>query len=118
MSFSLLVWTTSGGRSWLVDAGDGNERQAHVTHLVQQSVQRSLIGDQAVKNGGAIAAVGQNQTVEPSGPMVFQVSLDADLVPPRLVCGRYPAHLAPSAVYLCGRCWAWIWAARLVLIES
>ena len=56
-----------------------------VAHLLEQAVQRGLVGDRAVDDGGAVALVGEGQPVEPGGPSGVEVPLEADLVPSGLV---------------------------------
>src|SRR6476619_3295371 len=81
-----------------IDPGDRNQRQAHIADLLEQAVQRGLVDDDAVNDGGAVAAGGEGQPVKPGGPAVVEVPLEADLVPSGLAGGRYFAHRAPFAV--------------------
>ncbi len=63
----------------------------------------------AVDEGGAVAAAGNGQPVEPGGPAGVDVPLDADLVPSGAVmgAGRHRAHdpplLLPARLDLCRR---------------
>ena len=79
---------------------DRDQGQAQVAYFLEQSMQRRLVGYRAVDHGGAVAAAGQGQPVEPGGPPGAEVPLDADLVPPRVLMavGRYRAHGAPLLV--------------------
>ena len=45
-------------------------------------MQRGLVDDRAMDDGGAVALVGEAQSVEPGGPAGVEVPLEADLVPP------------------------------------
>jgi hypothetical protein len=60
-----------------------------------------LVGYGAVDDGGAVAALGDGQPVEPRRPPGIEVSLEADLVPSRavIVAGRYFAHGAPLLAF-------------------
>ena len=51
-----------------VDPGDRDQRQADVADLLEQAVQRGLVDDDAVDDGGAVAAGGEGQPVEPAWP--------------------------------------------------
>ena len=64
---------------------DGDQRQAEVADLLEQAVQRGLVDDRAVEDGGAVGLVAEAQPVEPGGPAVVEVAREADLVLPRLV---------------------------------
>jgi len=85
-----------GGGIWFVP-GDGDQRQAQVAHPLEQAVQGGLVDDGAVDGGGAVAAGGEGQPVEPGGPAVVEVSLEADFVVSGSVGGRYLVHRAPFA---------------------
>ena len=64
------------------DAGDRDERQADVAHPLEQAVQGSLVGDQAMDDGGAVALLGEAQPVEPGSPSAIEVPREAELVEP------------------------------------
>jgi hypothetical protein len=66
------------------DVIDRNQGQAQVAYFLEQSMQCRLVGHRAVDDGGATAAVGEGQPVEPGGPPCVEMSLVADLVPPRV----------------------------------
>ena len=61
----------------LLDADDRDERQAYVADPLEQAVQRSLVGDQAMDDGGAVALMGEAQPVEPGSPSAIEMSLEA-----------------------------------------
>src|SRR5690349_9772263 len=73
------------GRLAGVDAGDREQRQAKVAHLLQQPVQRSLVGDWTSEAGRAVAVEGEAEAVEPGGPAGSKVPFKADFVPFGLV---------------------------------
>src|SRR5450631_2243770 len=79
------------------DEGDRDQGQAQVARFLEQAVERGLVGYRAMDEGGAVAAVGEGQPVEPGGPPGVEVPLEADLVPSRvvMVAGRYLAHGGP-----------------------
>ena len=62
-------------------------------------MERRLVGDRAVDDGGAVALVGEAQPVEPGGPSGIEVPLEADLVASGLVSigVARSAHLLLSA---------------------
>src|SRR5207249_6698645 len=106
----LLQWIDelpgpAGGRIGLAgfDLSDRDQRQAQVADFLEQAVQRGLVGYRAADDGGAVAGVGEAQSVKPGGPPGIEVPLEADFVPPRAVmrAGRYVAHL-PSLQLLPG----------------
>ena len=68
-----------------VDEGDRDQGQAQVACFLEQAVQRGLVGYRAVDDGGAVAAAGNAQSVEPGGPPAVEVALEADLIPPGAV---------------------------------
>src|SRR4029077_18665818 len=77
---------------------------------------RGLVGHRAVNDGGAVAAAGNAQSVEPGGPPAVEVALEADVIPPgaAMVAGRCLAHGASLASARlagspppCGRLWVW-----------
>src|SRR2546427_8401499 len=87
-----------------VDVVDRDQGQAQVARFLQQAVERRLVGYWAMDDGGAVAAVGNGQPVEPGGPPAVEVPLEADLVLSGAViaAGRYLAHGAPLAALLAG----------------
>ena len=42
-----------------------------------------LVGDETTNGGGAVAVMGETQSVKPGGPSGAEVPLNADLVPVR-----------------------------------
>ena len=56
-----------------LDADDRDERQAGVSHLLEQAVERRLVGDRTVDDRRAVALVGQAQPVEPGDPSALEV---------------------------------------------
>lgn len=64
-----------GGLVRAVAAGDGNQRQTHVTDLGEQPVQRSLVGDVTLEERGSVPVVGERKPVEPGGPPLAEVPL-------------------------------------------
>src|SRR5664279_4950036 len=62
------------------DPGDRDQRQACVAYFLEQAVQRGLVDDDAVQGGGAIAVGGEGHPVEPGGPAVAEVPLEACLL--------------------------------------
>src|ERR1700755_1582529 len=92
-----------GGGCWGIsgfDVIDRDQWQAQVARLLQQAVQRGLIGHEAMDEGGSVAVASDGQPVKPGGPPGIEVPLEADLVPSgtAIAAGRYVAHGAPSAV--------------------
>jgi hypothetical protein len=83
-----------------VDVLDRDQGQAQVPRFLEHAVKRGLVGHRAMDDGGAVAAVGEGQPVEPGGPPGVEVPLEADLVPSGAVmaAGRYLADGAPLAV--------------------
>ena len=63
-------------------------------------MQRGLVGYRATDDGGAVALVGEAQSVKPGSPPGTEMPLEADFVPSRLVmrAGRHFAHGVPSAI--------------------
>jgi len=43
-------------------------------------VQRGLVNRRSVEDGGAVAVVGQAETIEPRGPAFVEMAIDLDLV--------------------------------------
>jgi hypothetical protein len=64
---------------------DRDERQARVTHFLEQAMERSLVGYGAMDDGGAIALEAEAQPVEPGGPSGIEMALEANLIPSSLV---------------------------------
>src|SRR5450755_3711422 len=56
-----------GGRRGMAGfgLGDRDQGQAQVACFLEQAMQRGLVGYRAVDGGGAVAAVGEGQPVEP-----------------------------------------------------
>src|SRR5579872_221288 len=85
-----------GGRTGMAgfDVIDRDQGQAQVARFLQQAMERGLVGDGAMDDGGAVAVSGDGQPVEPGGPPGIEVPLEADLVPSRavIVAGRYFVH--------------------------
>jgi hypothetical protein len=68
-----------------VDLNDRDQRQTYVAHLLEQAMKSGLVDDKAMDEGGAVALVGEAQSVEPSGPSRSEVTLETDFVPSNLV---------------------------------
>ena len=89
VSFRALVGAYRGSVAGVglvgLDVGDRDQRQADVADLLEQAVQRGLVGDRAVDDGGAVALVAEAQAVEPGSPAGIEVPLEADLVASGLV---------------------------------
>ena len=88
MSFSLLLvgYSLGGGYVGLVgvDLSHRDQRQAYVAHLLNQPMKSCLVDDKAMDEGGAVALVGEAQSVEPSGPSRSEVPFETDFVPSNL----------------------------------
>src|SRR6478752_5374403 len=84
-----------------VDLRHGDQWQSGVAHLLEQAMERRLIGYAATDDGDALALVAEAQAVKPGSPSAIQVSLEADLVAAVLVTVTVDAfrsaHLLPSA---------------------
>src|SRR6266568_9114934 len=95
-----------GGRIGLVglDRSDRDQWQAYVAHFLEQAIQRGLVDHRAMDDGGAVAFVGEAQSVKPGGPSGIEVPLEADFVPVWVVmrAGRYFAHCPPFSCRLAG----------------
>jgi hypothetical protein len=80
-----------------LDLSDRDQRQAQVAHLREQAMERGLVDDRTMDDGGAVAVAGEDQPVEPGRPAGAEVPLDADLVPAGAVpvAGRRVGHRAP-----------------------
>ena len=128
-----LAWTTQRSASRHLrhssgvvglDVGDGDKRQADVSHLLQEAVQGRLIDDRAAEHGRAIALVAEGHSIEPGGPTSLQVPPESDLVP--FVLGAivsWAARLSHCALSLSGQLlrrwirravlrgptWTWTW---------
>jgi hypothetical protein len=74
---------------------DRDQRQTYVAHFLEQAMQRGLVGYRAMDDGGAVAFVGETQSVKPGSPSRIEVPPEADFVPVWAVmrAGRYFAHL-------------------------
>ena len=70
--------TLGGGHIGLVrlNATDRDQRQAHVAHFREQSMQRGLVDNRPVDGGGAVAFVPEAQSVKPGGPAGCEVPFD------------------------------------------
>src|SRR5690242_13587216 len=84
-------WVGVGGAPG-IGPGDGQQQQPEVAELVQQSVQRRLVGDEPTQNGGAVVGVDELEVVEPARPAVVEPALDADLVPVAVLSVPSAAH--------------------------
>jgi hypothetical protein len=84
-----------------LDADDREQRQADVAYLLEQAMQRSLVGYPAMDDCGAVAPVIEVQPIKPGGPPGLEAPLEANLVSSGLVSiGVDPsAHLLPSPVF-------------------
>ena len=60
--------------------GDRDQGQADVADPGQHSVERGLVDDRSVQDGGAVGS-GQCHPVQPGGPPGVEAPLEADLVP-------------------------------------
>src|SRR6266508_774244 len=65
--------------------GGREQRQAKVTDLREQAVQRRLVGDGPGDDGRAAGFAGELQPVEPGRPALVEEALDVDLVPRRFL---------------------------------
>src|SRR4029078_9652345 len=85
-----------------VDLRHRDQWQSGVAHLLEQAMERRLIGYGATDDGDALALVTEGQAVKPGSPSAIQVSLEANLVAAVLVTVTVyacrSAHLLPSAV--------------------
>src|SRR5690349_9855528 len=86
---------------------DRDQWQAQIADLLEQAMERGLIGDRAAKDGRSIALMGEAQPVEPGGPSGLEAALEADLVSSGLLrtdsrCG-WLTHGAPTLVGLITR---------------
>jgi hypothetical protein len=75
------------GRIGLVvcDVNYRDQRQAEVLDFVEQSIQRGLVDDLAMDDGGAVGLVREGQPVKPGGPPGIEVPFDADFASSCLV---------------------------------
>src|SRR4051812_12307060 len=82
-----------------IDLHNREQWQADVAHALEQAVQCGLVGDRAMDDGGAVALVGEIESVKPGGPPRIEVPFQADLVPFGLMmaAGRcvWWAHIPP-----------------------
>ena len=67
-----------------IDPSHRDQRQAYVAHLLKQPMKSGLVDDKTMDEGGAVALVGEAESVEPSGPSRSEVSFETDLVPSNL----------------------------------
>lgn len=63
------------------DALNGQQRQAKVANLGQQTVQCSLVGNHTADDGHSARLGGDLHSLEPRGPALVEAVFDADLVP-------------------------------------
>jgi hypothetical protein len=64
--------------------------QTQIAHSTEQAVQRGLVYDEGLDDGGAVGLVGDTDGVEPGGPSGIQVPLEADLEAPSFVHWHAP----------------------------
>jgi hypothetical protein len=81
---------------------DRDQWQTQIAHLLEQAMERGLVGDRAAKDGRPVALVGEAQPVKPGGPSGLKAPLEPNLVPSgrlRIVsrCVWF-AHGAPSFI--------------------
>ena len=76
---------------------DREQWQAEVADSPEHAVQRGLVDDRALDEGGAVALVAEVQAIKPNGPAGIQVPLQANCIVSGLV--RF-AHGALFAVLL------------------
>src|SRR6266542_6161818 len=72
-------------RRFGINLHDRKQWQAEITHLSEQAIQRGLIDDRASEDGCSVACVAEAQARKPVSPPCIKVSLEANLVPSRLV---------------------------------
>jgi len=88
MSFSLCWWITTVRAGCVgllgVDLTYRDQRPAYGAHLLQQSMKSGLVDEKTMDEGGAVALVGEAQSVEPSGPSRSEVPIETDFVPSNL----------------------------------
>ena len=77
-----------------VDLSDGDQWQSGVADILEQAMERRLVGNVPPDDGEALALVAEAQAVKPSGPSRVEVPLEADFVPSGLAitAGRCLAH--------------------------
>src|SRR3954468_2216049 len=84
-----------------VDVRHRDQWQSGVAHLLEQAMERRLIGYAATDDGDALALMAEAQPVKPGSPSAIQVSLEANLVAAVLVTVTVDAcrsaHVLPSA---------------------
>src|SRR5690606_14884377 len=85
MSGGISVMVCMSGPFWIGGVGcgcgrEGDQRDAEVAELLEQSVQCRLVDDRAADDGGAVRGAGQVEAVEPRRPAGCQVAADRDLV--------------------------------------
>src|SRR6476660_4216730 len=84
-----------------VDLRHRDQWQSGVAHLLEQAMERGLVGNVPPDDGDALALVAEAQAVKPGRPSAIEVPLEADLVAtvlvPVAVGACRSAHLLPSA---------------------
>src|SRR5688500_18290057 len=89
---------------WFVGLSDRDDWKPQVAQFLEEAVQRRLVGHGAVNDGGAIAHLGEAQSLERGSPSGIEVPLDAELVTPRLIALVTPpalfTHRTPFRVHL------------------
>jgi hypothetical protein len=68
-----------------VDLSNRDQRQAYVAHLLEQPMKSGLVDDKTMDEGGAVALVGEAQSVEPSSPSRIEVPVETNFVPFNLI---------------------------------
>jgi len=63
-----------------LNASDCDQRHAEVTHPLEQSVERGLIGDRTAQDRGPVGFMTEGQTIEPGGPPRVEAPGHPDLV--------------------------------------
>jgi hypothetical protein len=90
------------GRLFGTNLHDRDQWQAQIAHLLEQAMERGLVGNRAPKDGRPVALVAEAQPVKPGGPSGLEAPPEPDLVPSGLLrvvsrCVCF-AHGAPSFV--------------------
>src|SRR5215208_800725 len=95
---AVLLFESIGTPFLGVDLVDREQRQAEVAQRAEQSVQRRLVDDGALDEGGAVGPGRERHPVEPGRPAGAEVALEPDLVPATVVptAGRRVAHRSSS----------------------
>ena len=80
---------------------DRKQWQAKITYVPEHAIQRGLIDERASEDGCSVALMAEPQARKPLGPPGIQMSLEANLVPSRLVLvlrrSVWCTHAAPRA---------------------